>query len=147
MENERKLVNVLLVENDPGDQKLIKSAVMNTGYMVNLKIVPSAEEAIEYLQKGLNDSHNFPKPGLVLLDLNMPGIGGKGFLKAVKADDDFCSIPIVIVTSSDLESDVEECYQMHAAGYIQKTASPEEFDQILQKLARYWFPISAVLNN
>jgi len=147
MKYEGKMVHVLLVENDLGDQKLIRTAIMHTDYMVNLHVVSSAEEAIEYLQKGLVDLRNYPKPGLVLLDLNMPGMGGKGFLKVAKADNNFCSIPVVIVTSSDLQSDIDDCYQMHAAGYIQKTASPQEFDQIIQKLARYWFPVSAVLNS
>ncbi|OHB50772.1 MAG: hypothetical protein A2Y10_01740 [Planctomycetes bacterium GWF2_41_51] len=147
MEYHGKIVNVLMVENDPGDQKLIKNGIMSTDYHVNLNIVSSAEEGIEFLQKGLEDARNFPRPGLVLLDLNMPGMGGKGFLKEVKANENFCSIPIVVVTSSDLQSDVDECYQMHAAGYIQKNASAAEFEQILRKIARYWFPVSAVLNN
>ncbi|OQA04245.1 MAG: Response regulator rcp1 [Planctomycetes bacterium ADurb.Bin401] len=147
MEYQGKMVNVLMVENDPGDQKLIKSGIANTEYNVNLHVVSSAEQGLEFLHKSLSDPHNYPRPGLVLLDLNMPGMGGKGFLKEVKADENFCSIPVVVVTSSDLQSDVDECYQMHAAGYIQKNASASEFAQILHKIARYWFPVSAVLNN
>lgn len=147
MEYQGKMVNVLMVENDPGDQKLIKNGLMSTEYNVDLHIVSSAEEGLGFLEKSLKDAHNFPRPGLVLLDLNMPGMGGKGFLKKVKENENFCSIPVVVVTSSDLQSDVDECYQMHAAGYIQKNASASEFEQILHKIARYWFPVSAVLNN
>lgn len=147
MEYEKKRVNVLLVENDFGDQKLVKNAILSADYQVNLVIVSSGEEAIEYLKLSLTNSQGYPMPGLILLDLNMPGMGGKGLLKTIKADADFCSIPVVIVTSSDLESDVEECYGMHAAGYVQKSATPEEFAQVLQKLARYWFLASATLND
>lgn len=146
MEQERKKINVLLVENDAGDQKLVKNAVLVADYQVNLTIVSSGEEAIDYLKLSQEDSQKCPTPGLILLDLNMPGMGGKQFLKTIKVDANFCSIPVVIVTSSDLESDVEECYEMHAAGYVQKSASPEEFARVLQKLARYWFLASATLS-
>jgi len=146
MESLSRKVNVLLVENDPGDQKLIKGAILSTDYRIDLKIVSSAEAAIDYLQDGLNNPIGFPMPGLILLDLNMPGMGGKGFLKTIKADENFCSIPVVIVTSSDSQDDIEECYEMHAAGYIQKSASPQQFGQIFQKLARYWFLAAAALS-
>ena len=145
MENEEKRVNTLLVENDPGDQKLIKGTI-SADCRVRIEVVPGAEEALEYLQNGLKDSLNYPRPDLILLDLNMPGMGGREFLKVIKADADFSSIPVVIVTTSDSPDDIQNCYALHAAGYIQKTASPEEFSQILQKLAHYWFLATAKLN-
>ena len=147
MQDKQRQVNVLLVENDPGDQKLIKTAIVGQGDWVHLKIVSSGEEAMDYLRLCTEDPEKNLRPGLILLDLNMPGMGGKGFLRIIKADDDLCSIPVVIVTTSDSETDIEECYAMHAAGYIQKSASPQEFSSILQKLARYWFATAASLSN
>lgn len=145
MENKRKTVNVLLVENDSGDQLLVRNALKNSEYKVELQIVPSGEHAIAYLDNTLQFPEKFPRPGLILCDLNMLGMGGKGFLKYVKANDDFKSIPVVVVTSSDLPEDVEECYKLHAAGFITKASSFAEFDRIVQKLTKYWFPVSAVL--
>jgi CheY-like chemotaxis protein len=147
MENEQKQITVLLVENEPGDQKLIKMALLNQKENVKLKIVSSGEAAIDYLQMSIVDSHWYPKPGLILLDLNMPGMGGKEFLKQIKADDNLCSIPVVIVTTSDIESDIDDCYAMHAAGYVQKSATPQEFNDVIQKLAHYWFSTSAMLKS
>jgi CheY-like chemotaxis protein len=147
MENEWKQITVLLVENDPGDQKLIKTALLKQNDKMKLKIVSSGEAALDYLQMSLVDSHWYPKPGLILLDLNMPGMGGREFLKQIKADDNFCSIPVVIMTVSDIESDVTDCYAKHVAGYIQKSATSQEFDDVIQKVAHYWFSTSLMLKN
>jgi chemotaxis family two-component system response regulator Rcp1 len=147
MQGTEKRVNVLLVEDDPGDQKLIKTTILNLNSGINLNIVPSGEAAIYYLRLSMEDSQQYPKPSLILLDLNMPGMGGKAFLKLIKADNGLCSIPVVIVTTSDSEDDIDECYEMHAAGYIQKSATSQEFSEVFQKLVRYWFETSAVLSN
>ncbi len=145
MENEQKQITVLLVEDEAGDQKLIKTALLGQNDELKLKIVSSGEAAIDYLQMSLVDSHWYPKPNLILLDLNMPGMSGKEFLKLIKADDNLRSIPVVVVTTSDIESDIEDCYAMHAAGYIQKSASLQELNDVIKKLARYWFSTSAIL--
>lgn len=146
MENEKKRATVLLVEDEPGDQKLIETAILSNSSEVNLKIVSSGEEALDYLRSSMKNSEQYPRPGLILLDLNMPGMGGREFLKIVKADDELCSIPVVIVTTSDLESDIEECYVRQAAGYIRKSTSPQEFNDTFRKLTRYWFSTSVMLN-
>jgi CheY-like chemotaxis protein len=147
MESEQKKINVLLVEDDPGDQKLIKTAILCQSCEVSLSMVSSGEAALTYLAKTREEPEQFPRPNLILLDLNMPGMGGKEFLKRVKADNDFCAIPVVVVTTSDSETDIKECYALHAAGYIQKSAMPDEFSQVLDKLTRYWFSVSAILQS
>ena len=146
MENEQKRATVLLVEDEPGDQKLIKTAILSNNSEINLKIVSSGEEALDYLHLSMKNSEQYPKPSLILLDLNMPGMGGREFLKTVKADDELCSIPVVIVTNSNCQGDIEECYARHAAGYIQKSASPQEFNDTFKKLTHYWFSTSVMLN-
>jgi CheY-like chemotaxis protein len=147
MENSEKQILILLVEDDPGDQKLIKTAIMGQGYEVNLMIASCGESAMNYLQMCKEDSEKCQKPCLILLDLNMPGMGGKEFLRKIKADDELCAIPVVVVTTSDSETDIRECYELQAAGYIQKPAMPEEFNDILKKLTRYWFSLSAMLKS
>ncbi|MDD5134721.1 MAG: response regulator [Phycisphaerae bacterium] len=145
MANEKKQISILLVEDDPGDQKLIKTAILCRDHELGLNIASSGESALAYLAKTKTEPEQHSRPNLILLDLNMPGMGGKEFLRKIKVDDDFCSIPVVVVTTSDSETDIQECYALHAAGYIQKSAMPDEFSQVLEKLTRYWFSVSAIL--
>jgi len=142
---EHKAVRVLLIENDAADQILVKNALVRCGYNIDLKIVPNAEYAMKYLKKSLENSVKFPRPGLILLDLNMLGVGGKGFLKEIKADENFNSIPVVVLSSSDQQNDVDECYKLHAAGYIHKVASLQEYNSIFEKIVQYWYPVSSVI--
>ena len=147
MESGEEQILVLLVEDDPGDQKLIKTAIMSQRYKINLMIVSSGESAMSYLQRCKENSEKYQKPRLILLDLNMPGMGGKEFLRKVKADDELRAISVVVVTTSDSETDIRECYGLQAAGYIQKVAVPEEFNEIIKKLTRYWFSLSAIFKS
>jgi DNA-binding NarL/FixJ family response regulator len=75
----------------------------------------------------------------------MPGMGGKKFLQNMKANEDFCSIPVVVVSTSDSEQDIEESYKLHAAGYVQKSQSLEKLRKIIQKLTQYWFGTSLLV--
>ena len=142
-----KTVTIMVVENDPGDQKLIRTALMGQGYEINLVIASSGESAINHLQMCKEDSEKYQKPCLVLLDLNMPGMGGKEFLRRIKADDELRIIPVVVITTSDSETDIRECYGLQAAGYIQKAAVPKEFNDMFKKLTCYWFSLSAMLKS
>lgn len=145
MENDEKQVCVLLVEDDPGDQKLIKTALLNQGYGIDLAMASSGEAAMDYLKKARQGIAEHTMPSLILLDLNMPGMGGKEFLRQVKADEQLSCIPVIVVTTSDSESDIRDCYALHAAGYIQKSAMPEEFKDVLKRLTRYWFSASELV--
>lgn len=135
---------VLLVEDDPGDQKLLSKALANQEIPTELQIVGSGEEALEYLLRSKSRDEQSPRPNLILLDLNMPGMSGKDFLRCIKADIDLRAIPVVILTVSDAESDIQECYELHAAGYIRKSATPDEFQRVVMTLAKYWFATSSL---
>ena len=78
------------------------------------------------------------KPQLIFLDLNMPGMGGKEFLKWIKSNEKYKNIPVVVLTTSDSEADIIECYKLHAAGYIQKPASVQELKTIMKQTIKYW---------
>ena len=80
-------------------------------------------------------------PDLILLDLNMPGIGGKEFLKCIKADNQLDTIPVVILTTSDSDQDIIDSYKLHASGYIKKPVSLIGFKDVLRDLEEYWFVI------
>lgn len=145
--NESKIATVLLVEDDPADQKLVKVALANQGTLHELHIAGNGEEALEYLQRSKDRDKQSPRPDLILLDLNMPGMGGKEFLRCIKADDDLCAIPVVVLTVSDSEVDIQECYGLHTAGYIQKSATVDEFQKLIGKLSKYWFTTSSFAKN
>ena len=133
---------VLLVEDDAGDQKLVKKALADRENGNKLYVVGNGEEALEYLQRSKCGDAESPWPNLILLDLNMPGMGGKEFLRRIKADDDLCSIPVVVLTVSDLETDILESYKLNAAGYVRKSTSLKEFQKAVSRLATYWFRTS-----
>ena len=135
---------MLVVEDDLGDQKLLRSALNNLSMPVVFSVHGTAEEALEYLGESKNQE-GCPRPNLILLDLNMPGMGGREFLRRIKLDDSLCAIPVVVLTTSDAQSDIEQCYKLHAAGYIQKPGTPAELRQIMTRVAEYWFTNSPLV--
>lgn len=144
---DNKMMNILMVEDDPGDQKLIKKSLSQYLEPDQLQIVENGDEALEYLENSILDPQNHPMPEIIFLDLNMPGMGGKEFLKIIKDDERFCTIPVVVVTTSDAENDIVESYKLHAAGYVQKTSELEKLQKVVDKLARYWFATSMLVKN
>lgn len=136
-----KPIKIMLVEDDPGDQKLIRTSLSEQQISNDVYIAESAEEALEYLSAAKADKADCSLPDLILLDLNMPGIGGKEFLKRIKKDDELDTIPVVILTTSDSDQDILDSYKLHASGYIKKPVSLEGFRNILNKLEDYWFVI------
>lgn len=136
-----KSVVILLVEDDPGDQKLTKKSLLEAKIVDNVIIAENGEHALEYLERSKNGDRNCPTPNLILLDLNMPGMGGKEFLKRVKADENFSMIPVVVLTTSDLENDIRESYRLHASGYIKKPVTMDGFQEMMRNLQEYWFGV------
>ena len=136
MEN-LKPVKILLVEDDPGDQKLISKSLSSQKISNDLSIAESGETALSYLSQC--KAHDMPD--LILLDLNMPGMGGKEFLRRLKTDDELDTIPVVILTTSDSERDILESYKLQAAGYIKKPVSLHGFQEVMAELEEYWFVI------
>lgn len=137
--HEFKAVVILVVEDDPGDQKLIKQSLRNDRVANELRMAGSAGKAMEYLECSKAGDEDYPMPDLILLDLNMPGVGGKEFLRTVKADPQLDTIPVVILTTSDSEKDILESFRLQAAGYVRKPVTLQEFQKVLSELADYWF--------
>jgi CheY-like chemotaxis protein len=135
-----KTVVIMLVEDDIGDQKLIRMSLKQQRIANTPIVAGSAEEAIEYLMKS-KDSEIAPMPNLILLDLNMPGMGGKEFLRQIKSDPDLEAIPVVILTTSDSDKDILETFKLQAAGYIKKPINLNDFQEVMQSLTDYWFTI------
>ena len=132
-------LTILLIEDDLADQKLIKTSLTNQKIANDLYIANSGEEALDFLLFRKGYSGGPTRPDLILLDLNMPGMGGKEFLRQVKADDDLKQIPVVILTTSNSERDIMDSYRLQAAGYVHKPVSLEEFKQVMGEIEDYWF--------
>lgn len=131
-------LNILLVEDDMADQKLVKSMIGKQDMAYNLCVVSSAEEALDALVSGKYPSEGFTRPDLIILDLNMPGMGGREFLKHIKADEGLKQIPVVILTCSASEADVLESYRLQAAGFITKPAALVELERVIREIVAYW---------
>ena len=132
-------IKTLLVEDDPADQKLIKNNLQNLKVANELHAVSSGEEALDFLHHRCDYTGGTDQPDLILLDLNMPGMGGKEFLKQIKGDEGLKQIPVVILTTSNSERDILDSYKLQAAGYINKPVTLEQFKQVTQKIEQYWF--------
>lgn len=130
---------ILLVEDDLADQKLIKTSLRNEKIANDLYMVQTGEEGMDFLYRRGNYSDGTPQPDLILLDLNMPGMGGKEFLRQIKEDEKLKQIPVVILTTSDAEKDIIDSYKLQASGYVHKPVTLGEFKEGMRKLKEYWF--------
>jgi len=130
---------ILLVEDDPADQKLIRTSLRNQKVANDLSIVNDGEEGMDFLHRRGSYGGGTPRPDLILLDLNMPGMGGKEFLRRVKADEQLKEIPVVILTTSDSEKDIIDSYKLQASGYVRKPVTLVEFRDVMAKIGEYWF--------
>jgi len=124
---------VLLVEDDTIDAMAVKKAFKYLHIKNNLFIVGNGEEALEYLRNKDN-----PKPQIILLDLNMPKMGGVEFMKIAKADDQLKRIPVVILTTSKAEQDRVITFNLGAAGYMMKPMEHEDFIEMMDIIHQYW---------
>ncbi|MCK4580961.1 MAG: response regulator [Dehalococcoidia bacterium] len=138
MEELQPLV-ILLVEDDVADQKLIRTSLKNQRVANELHVVGSGEEAMDFLHCRGDYSGGNSHLDLILLDLNMPGMGGREFLKQIKNDERLKQIPVVILTTSESERDIIDSYRLQASGYVNKPVTLEEFRQVMEKIGEYWF--------
>ncbi len=132
-------LGILLVEDDLADQKLIKISLRNEKIANDLYTVQTGEEGLDFLYHRGNYSDGTPQPDLILLDLNMPGMGGKEFLRRIKEDEKLKQIPVVILTTSEAEKDIIDSYKLQASGYVHKPVTLDEFKEAMKKLEEYWF--------
>ncbi len=131
---------ILLVEDDDIDTENILRAFKKNKMVNPIYAVENGEEALDYLrnQGRFTDPEKSPRPGIILLDINMPIMNGIEFLKIVKADDDLKSIPVVVLTTSREESDRVESFKLSVAGYIVKPVEFENFVVAVKTIDVYW---------
>jgi len=135
-----KSIDILLVEDSPGDAELAKEALEESKLKNTLYIVEDGQEALDFLYKK-GKYENVPRPDLMLLDLNMPKVDGREVLKIVKNDEDLRSIPIVILTTSRAEEDILKSYNLHANCYISKPLNLDKFLEVVNAIESFWLSI------
>lgn len=131
------VLNVLLVEDNPGDVRLTLETFRDANKSVRLHLAANGVEAMAFLRREGSNALA-PRPVLILLDLNLPKMDGREVLVAVKGDIDLKTIPIVILTTSDAESDITRSYQLQANCYLTKPVRLEEFENLVRSVNDFW---------
>jgi CheY-like chemotaxis protein len=135
------MVDILLLEDEPADAYLVKMALRESRIMANLHHVVDGREGMDFLTNKTEKYADVPRPDLIFLDLNMPRMNGSEFLVEVKANEKLKDIPVVVLTTSDVENDVVRCYQLGAASYITKPVDMTQFISAIHQLGNYWFTL------
>lgn len=132
---------ILLAEDEPADAHLVKAALTEARILADLHHVQDGREVLEFLRRQGPRFARAPRPSLILLDLNMPRMDGRECLAALKADSALRDIPVVVLTTSEVERDVASSYNLGASGYITKAMDVEEFIATLRQLGDYWIKL------
>jgi len=135
-----KPIEILLVEDNPGDVQLTREALEEGNLLVNLSVMNDGAEAMAFLHRR-GEHADVPAPDLILLDLNLPKKSGREVLQEIKADADLKCIPVVVLTTSEAEADIVSTYGLHANCYITKPVDIDQFIKIVQLLEQFWFTI------
>ena len=137
MIEKKEQINILLIEDNPGDVRLTQEAFKEGELNVNLEIAIDGVEALNFLHKS-NGYEDAVRPDLILLDLNLPKRDGREVLAEIKVNDDLKKIPVVILTTSDAEQDVIKSYNLHANCYINKPVDFDKFFKVIRQIEQFW---------
>ncbi len=136
-------ITILMADDDADDRQLTREALEDARLINDMRFVENGEELLDYLRRQgkYTDPADAPRPGLILLDLNMPRKDGRTVLKEIKQDPALRSIPVVVLTTSKSDEDVYRSYDLGVNSYIVKPVTFEALVDILQTLEKYWFEI------
>jgi len=130
-------LEVLLVEDSPGDVRLTREALRDTNGSIHLNVATDGAEAMAVLRREGRHG-NAPRPDLILLDLNLPKMDGREVLARIKKDALLKTIPTVILTTSEAEADIERSYQLQANCYVTKPVQLDEFESLVKSITDFW---------
>ncbi len=135
--------SILVVEDSPEDWLIMQRAIGKSNLKNRIFRVADGDEALDYLHRrgAYADPSSAPLPCIILLDLNLPGTDGREVLAEIKSDPKLCTIPVVVLTTSKDERDIESCYAHGASSYINKPVDMERFLAAIARLRDYWFEI------
>ena len=136
-------LEVLLVEDNPGDVRLVREALKEGRFPGHLNVAMDGDEATDILwRRGVHKDD--PRPDLIMLDLNLPGKNGRTILKEIKTDPDLCRIPVAVFSSSTAPSDLDNAYASHANCYIRKPTDLDEYMQVVRSIERFWTSVATL---
>ncbi len=135
-----KSIEILLVEDNPGDVRLTQEALREGKIRNSLHVVEDGEAAMAFVRRE-GDYADMPRPDLILLDLNLPKMDGREVLAQIKADPDLKRIPVVVLTTSQAEEDVLKVYNLNANCYITKPVDFEQFIKVVSAVEEFWLTI------
>ncbi len=143
MIKQSKVIHILMAEDDSDDRLLVTEAFEEKHVANSLAFVEDGEDLLDYLnqREKYKDSKKFPRPDIILLDLNMPRMDGREALKVIKADPKLRGIPVIVLTTSQAEQDVLMSYDLGASSFITKPVTFEGLAEVLGALDQYWVQI------
>jgi CheY-like chemotaxis protein len=133
-------VEILLVEDDPGDVLITREAIESSKVANRLSVVSNGEEALQFLRRE-EPFADAPRPGLLLLDLNLPRLDGREVLARMKADPDLRRIPVVVLTTSSSDEDIVRSYDLHANAYVTKPVDFDQFMSVVRQIDQFFVSI------
>jgi CheY-like chemotaxis protein len=133
-----KPIDILLVEDNPGDVVLVEEVLSDSKMWNRLHVVSDGEQAMEFVRRQGKHA-GAPRPDLILLDLNLPKKSGREVLREVKTHPDLKTIPVVVLTSSKSDDDVVKSYELHANAYILKPVDFHQFMKVMRAIEDFWF--------
>jgi CheY-like chemotaxis protein len=137
----KSVIEILLVEDNPADARLTQEVLSSEKIWNHLSTVPDGRSAMAFLRRE-GEYAGAPAPDLILLDLNLPGMDGRTVLSEIKKDDALKHIPVIILTSSQLEEDIRKSYNLHANCYITKPVDIDEFIKVVISIEDFWLTIA-----
>lgn len=140
MSDIHELVQILLVEDNPGDVRLTREALKEAKFRNKVEVVGDGVEALAYLRQE-GEYSGAMRPHLIMLDLNLPRMDGREVLAAIKKDADLRRIPVVVLSSSEAETDIARAYELHANAYVTKPVDIDHFLQVVKAIEEFWVEI------
>jgi CheY-like chemotaxis protein len=139
MMHPQEQIKILLVEDDDGHARLIERNLRKVSLINPIERVPDGQEAMDYLtnQGRYADRRQYPRPKLILLDINLPRLDGIEVLERIKRDPNLCALPVIMLTSTDTQAEIDRCYRAGASGYVAKPVNISSLGEKLNRLGMF----------
>lgn len=143
IQKDKKSIVILMADDDPDDRVMTKEALEENFLLNELRFVEDGAELMDYLKRRgkYSNPEISPRPGVILLDLNMPKKDGRECLKEIKSDDELKSIPVIVLTTSKAEEDILRSYDLGVNSFVTKPVTFFELVEVMKNLGNYWFDI------
>lgn len=143
IQKDRKSIVIMMADDDPDDRSMTKEALEENFLLNELRFTEDGAELMDYLKRRgkYSDPESSPRPGVILLDLNMPKKDGRECLKEIKSDEELKSIPVIVLTTSKAEEDILRTYDLGVNSFVTKPVTFVELVEVMKNLGNYWFDI------